>query len=415
MTNRLNLLVPSLFAFAAACGSKSSVDTGPHATPEECEGITNEGSMIGKACDVASDCGSDYLFCHVGACAAPDDPALLCDGGASPLEGYECGPLGYLVPVNLACATTNDCATGYSCGDAGQCVADAEACPDRDEPMNLRGLWDVDTTLHLREAIGGVGATIGDVAEIIRDLKNGELESDKLEGIIHDDILRATIVSLFNSLAPAAAEQYISPNALKVADILASVSDVMDETQVDMKIAIGGVACDYSYRGTATWDAIHFELAGEPQTFYPAQVAAVGMIESEEFTVMNACGHTYFDQARYHNIVSKVPSAIVEFGLAKLTDYNNIDDALNDLVNCQGIAKKADGSTDIFKKAACDALVSAIVEYGKGKLNELGEKLKILTLQGYATPQNHEIFTGGVWKGSVVGAKFSGDFYGDKE
>lgn len=415
MTNHLKFLVPSLFIFAAACGSKSTVDDGPHATPEECAGLTNEGSVIGQPCEVASDCGSDYLFCHVGACAAPDDPALLCDGGSSPLDGYECGPLGYLVPSDLACATDNDCATGYSCGTGSTCAADADACPDRDEPQNLRGTWEVATTLHLREAIGGVGGTIGDIAEIVRGIKNGNLDSDQLEAIIHDDILRATVVSLINSLGQQALNQYVSADALKIADILASISDVMDETEVAMKINIGGQACDYSYRGTATWETISFELAGEPVQFRPAQIPAVGIIESEEFTVMNACGTTYFDQARYHNLVSKVPAAIVEYGLAKLTDYPNLDAALSDLINCQGIAKKADGSTDIFKKAACDALVSAVVEYGKGKLNDLGKDLKILTLQGYATPQQHKIFTDGVWKGSIVGAKFSGDFTGSKE
>lgn len=414
MTNSLKYLVPSLFLFASAC-SKSDVD-GPTGTPEECAGIDNSGSKIGEACDVASDCGSDFLFCHVGLCAAPDDPSLLCDGGSSPLEGYECGPLGYLVPSSLNCDSDLDCANGYSCtGGAGTtCVADANACPDRDEPMNLRGAWTVDTTLHLREAIGGTGATIGDIAEIIRDIKNGNLDADRLESLIPGDILRASVVSLVNSLGSQALEKYVSADALKIADVLGAVSDVMDDTKVTMKIDIGGKACDYSYRGKATWEKIKFNLAGRPYEFIPSSVAAVGMIESEEFTVMNACGMTYFDQARYHNIVSKVPSAIVEFAVRELTSYDDIDDALNNLIDCQGLATNDEGDLNIFKKATCDALVSAVVEYGKTKLNDLGEDLKILTLKGYAAPQNGKLFTDGVWRGTVVGAGFTGEFSGKK-
>ena len=414
MTNSLKLLVPSLFLFASAC-SKSSVD-GQTATPEECAGLDNAGSKIGQACDVAADCGSDFLFCHVGVCAAPDDPSLLCDGGSSPLENYECGPLGYLVPSNLDCNSDLDCANGYSCtGGAGTtCIADADACPDRDEPMNLRGIWTVDTTLHLREAIGKTGGTIGDVAEVIRDIKNGNLDGDKLENIIPGDVLRASVVSLINSLGSAALEEYVSADALKIADVLGAISDVMDDTQVSMKIDIGGKACDYSYRGKATWEKIKFQLAGEPYEFIPSSVAAVGMIESEEFTVMNACGMTYFDQARYYNVVSKVPSAIVEFAVRELTSYEDIDDALNNLIDCEGIATNAQGELNIFKKATCDALVSAVVEYGKTKLNDLGEDLKVLTLKGFAKPQDGRLFIDGVWRGTVVGSGFTGEFDGSK-
>lgn len=416
MTNSLKLLVPSLFLFASAC-SKSSVD-GQTATPEECAGIDNTGSKIGEACDVSSDCGSDFLFCHVGLCAAPDDPALLCDGGSSPLEGYECGPLGYLVPSSLNCDSDLDCANGYSCtgGTGTTCVADADACPDRDEPMNLRGNWTVDTTLHLREALGSTGGTIADVAQIIRDIKNGDLDSnsEQLKNIIPSSALRASVVSIANNLGSEALDKYLSDDALKVADILGAVADVMEDTKVSMKIDIGGKACDYSYRGKATWEKIKFELAGEPYEFIPSSVAAVGMIESEEFTVMNACGMTYFDQARYYNVVSKVPSAIVEFAVRELTSYEDIDEALNTLIDCQGFATNDEGDVSIFKKATCDALVSAVVDYGKGKLNDLGENLKVLTLKGYAEPQNGKVFTEGVWRGTVVGAGFSGEFSGKK-
>ncbi|MBK9069621.1 MAG: hypothetical protein IPL79_01215 [Myxococcales bacterium] len=424
MNRNRSFVLPWLLAlaFVASCSNKKAATDPTLATPEECEGTT-ESPEVGKACETADDC-PEPLFCHLtggaGKCAAPDDPALLCNSDGSCEDADQiCSPTGYCVSANDACETHDDCSTGFECSGNGNttCTPSAAACPDRDEPLNLRGAWKVESLLHLREAIGNTGDAIGDVAEILRDIKDGTVEGSQLEGIGLGSVEAATLAALINGLAPGVIDQYVSDDILLVADVLATINDVLNDMNVTMTVAIGGKHCAYTYRGTATWDSINFMLNGQPYTFLPSSTPAVGVIESEEFGVLHACGKTYFDRHRYYNLIAKIPSALVDFAIAALTDYDTAEDALSGVINCEGLASNAgDPVLEALALAACEQMVTSLVDYVKDKLDSIADDLSVVALRGYSTPEGSTKLEDGHWLGSLIVKKaiFPGEFTGEK-
>ena len=402
-------------------------------------------------CTDNSDCVPPYECVQVGndkRCVRPNTNGQRCD----PIEMVNCpdGQVcigGYCTdnPNNVQCTNNDDCPGNFICQD-GVCVpdpndtdfncvsntdchngqvciggicTDPSQCEPAPDPTRLQGTWHFDSTLHLRQALAGWLDGFLSAMEFFRDVIEGNLDLG-LPGWVQD-LIESAIQSLIDA--------YIPPWGQSLIVALGNISDIIDDMQVQHTVQLVATG-NYEYVGTSTWDLVQFEYRGQMVSERPENIPEIGQVPTYDFTSREICYVFFIDRHEIHNVVGGLIKWVIDALVNVVTCsqgwgcYDDLESALEDLVDCDAIAAAIDdfasnafgfdGAYDLAYQA-CDAgkqpAINAIVNY----LDQLTVSFSILTMRGQAPiPDNDHLgdppSNPGRWYGTLGGGNWQGEF-----
>ncbi len=407
-------------------------------------------------CQDNSDCVPPYECVQVGTekrCVRPNTNGQRCD----PIEMVNC-PDGQVCiggfctdnPNNVQCTNNDDCPGNFICQD-GVCVpdpndtnfdcvsnadchggqvciggicTDPQQCQPEPDPTRLQGTWQFDSTLHLREALAGWLDGFLSSMEFFRDVIEGNLDLG-LPGWL-EDLIESAIKSLIDA--------YIPPWGQSLIVALGNISDIIDDMQVKHTVQLVA-AGNYEYVGTSTWDLVQFEYRGQMISERPENIPEIGQVPTYNFTSREICYVFFIDRHEIHNVVGGLIKWVIDALVNVVTCsqgwgcYDDLDSALEDLVDCDSIAAAVDEFVaDAFGFDGAYDLAYNACEAGKGPairsitdyLEQLTVSFSILTMRGQAPiPDDHHLgdlpSNPGRWYGTLGGGNWQGEFTAVKQ
>ncbi|MCD6498060.1 MAG: hypothetical protein J7M25_07125 [Deltaproteobacteria bacterium] len=344
------------------------------------------------SCVDNDDCPGDFI-CQQGTCVAdPNQP--------------------------FHCVENEDC-TGNKVCVAGECV-DQSQCTPKPDPTRLQGTWSFDSTLHLREAVAGwLGGFLSGM-EFFRDIILGNLDLG-LPGWL-EDLIEDSIKSLIN--------EYIPPWGQDLIVALGDLSDILDDMRILHTVQLVA-AGNYEYVGTSTWDLIQFEYRGQTISGQPQNIPEIGHVPTYTFTSREICRVFVIDRHEIKNVVGGLIKWVIDALVSAVTCsvqgwgcYDDLQEALQDLVDCDAIADAIDGFvSDAFGYDGAYDLAHQACESGKGPaiqaivnyLDQLTSTFSVLTMRGQVDilDNNHmgkSPDNPGRWYGTLAGGNWQGTF-----
>ncbi len=425
---------------------QSNVDCPPSA-PICNEGICEPNPTQSGPCVTNDDCVDPYI-CSGGSCVPAGPEGAAC----GPLTATPC-PEGEMciaghctaIPTDNPCADNDDCPSGWLCVNgfciqtvppggipcvedpdcpsgqicvSGLCVNETQ-CANPPPDNRLNGTWQFDSMLHLREALPGFVSGILTATEVLRDIIQGNLDLGGVPGFI-EDFIEDIIQGLINAYVPPWAQQLIVA--------LGNISDIIDDMRVYSTVNLVSQG-NYEYVGTQTWDIIEFEFQGQYISESPANIPQIGFIPQQTFTSREICEFFYIDRFDVDNVVGGLIRWGIEAMLTAVTCsvpgwpcYYSLEDALEDLIDCDDIAYAIDDmvyntfSYEVYdmvydfcedgKQDAIDTIIDA--------LDNIETNLSLMSMRGDAEIQDDWNMINGHWYGTLVGGNYDGEFTADR-
>lgn len=414
MTLRSALLLTALSVAVAAGGCASSADgadpdPGPGSTddpgdpgtpgdpgdPTQDPGLCVGDGGDGEVCEVTADCDAP-LVCLSNICVGPQDPDVFCDE----VEG-------------IFCAGTDEVCVANACVIDPNITGDP-TCSDPGPGPELAGVWDMDSTLHLREGLPGLVAGLLDVSELLADFIDGNVSLG----------LPAPVEILIGALVQGVIDQYVPVWAQDLIQLLAGFSDVLDDLRVDQTVTLVGQVCEANYRGSSTWDRITFEYRGTVISERPEDIAEIGPVAPEDFGARYSCGQLFIDRHRVHNALRGLIRWMVDTLVEVATGYPTLEGAIDAAVDCPSIARGindawqgAGGGTDItgVVEAACANFETDLLAQLTTILDEAAIELSVVSFEGVADIPDGSRMINGRWFGELVSNDFPGQFTAAKQ
>ncbi len=430
----------------AAQGSgpcQSNADCAPSA-PICDEGLCIPNPAQSGPCTDDSDCVDPYVCNGSGSCVPPGPEGQPC----SPLTANPCPPgemciAGHCqpVPTDQPCVDNDDCPTGWLCVNGfciqqvppGEtpCVTDPDCpsgqvcvsgicvnlsqCQNPPADNRLNGTWQFDSMLHLRDALPGFLSGILSATETLRDIIQGNLNIPGIPGFI-ESFIQSIIQGLINAYVPPWAQQLIVA--------MGNISDIVDDMRVYSTVNLVSQG-NYEYVGSQTWDIIEFEYQGQYISESPSNIPQIGYIPQMAFTSREICEFFYIDEFPVENVVGGLIRWAIEATLTAVTCsvpgwpcYYSLEDALDDLIDCDDIAYAIDDMVyNTFGFDVYDA-VYGVCDNGKGPainaiitaLDNIEVSLNLMSMRGTADIQDDWNMINGHWYGTLVGGNYDGEF-----
>jgi len=425
--------------------------TGPCTTNADCpasyplcdNGACVENPVQTGPCTTNDDCISPYV-CVSGTCLAPNqngtpcspatadpcpDPDEVCIGGyctaipdGDPCTTNDDCPTGWLCvngtcqqdnPGPNGCVETGDCQTGFVCV-GGTCVPETN-CTSPQGPDRLHGTWSFDSTLHLRDALSGFVDAIFTAFEFLRDVIQGNLDIPGIPGFVE---------SFVESIIQSIIQAYVPPWGQQLIIAVGNISDIIDDMRVYSTVNLIQQG-NYEYLGTQTWDIVEFEYQGNLITENPANIPEIGTVPQQSFSSREICGVFFIDRFDVPNVVGGLIRWAIEVTLTAVTCsvpgwpcYYSLEDALNDLIDCNAIAWEIDDLVyNSFGIEVYDAVYN-FCDNGKGQaiqaildaLDNLTVQLNLMSMRGQADIVTSSFLDNGRWYGSLAGGSYDGEF-----
>lgn len=399
-------------------------------------------------CATNDDCVAPYVCSATGQCVPAGPEGQAC----SPMTANPCAPgemciAGHCqpVPTGEPCTDNDDCPTGWVCLN-GQCIQDvppggtpctedancpsgmvcvsglcinSTQCQNPPSDTRLNGTWQFDSMLHLREALPGWLSGILTATETLRDVIQGNLNIPGIPGFI-ENFIEGIIQGLINAYVPPWAQQLIVA--------MGNISDIVDDMRVYSTVNLISQG-NYEYVGQQTWDIIEFEYQGQYISESPSNIPQIGYIPQQTFTSREICEIFYIDTFDVDNVVGGLIRWGIEAMLTAVTCsvpgwpcYYSLEDALDDLIDCDDIAYAIDDMVyntfgfdvydpvwevcDNMKQPAIDAIIQA--------LDDIEVNLSLMSMRGDADIDNDQTMSNGRWYGTLVGGNYDGEFSATK-
>jgi len=399
-------------------------------------------------CVTNDDCVAPYECNTAGQCVPPGPEGAACGPlTATPCPGGEMCIAGHCqpIPTDQPCTNNDDCPTGWLCVNGfclqnvppggTPCVQDPD-CPSgqicvsglcinssqcqNPPPANrLNGTWQFDSLLHLRDALPGWLSGILTATETLRDIIQGNLNIPGLPGFI-ENFIEDIIQGLINAYVPPWAQQLIIA--------MGNISDIVDDMRVYSTVNLvsqGG----YEYVGSQTWDIIEFEYQGQYISESPSNIPQIGYIPQQMFTSREVCEFFYIDRFDVDNVVGGLIRWGIEAMLTAVTCsvpgwpcYYSLEDALDDLIDCDDIAYAIDDMVyntfgfDVYDAVynVCDNMKQPAITAIINALDNIEVSLSLMSMRGEADIQDDWNMINGHWYGTLVGGNYDGDFTATK-
>ncbi len=408
----------------------------------------------GDDCQSNDDCPEGYL-CQDGFCRPEGSLPDSCTSSADCPTGYTC-----LDHVCVPCPDDNpdDCVPGDGCQSDDDCppgfVCQNGVCvPDNPEDVvipELGGRWQTQHTFVLEKALGGLTVT-GIV--------------DKLHQIIN--FCDITGIGFVDDLLCDIIDDYVPDWAQSLVEIFANLLNMLSELRAEGTMELAHMNPRELVSGTEVWDVILVrylnaccDCNGQPgdccnpyeQPDFPdcatidltrqdLQVGDVGL-KVHPFT-----GKIRVDQSGAQPVSTllidprkveieygKFVGALVDLLVQIFTGYDDLEDALVDIIDCGAIQDFVDdllGSWGPDIEAVCDAAKPMADDLLKGLLDQIGMDWKLLKFTGWATVHTQgdppygirlgevdfEKNDDGHWQGDVrivVDSELEGSWYGER-
>ena len=413
-------------------------------------------------CATYADCPSGFV-CVEGSCRETD--GTECQTADECPEGYRCEN-GFCRPENTlpgSCNTSDDCPPGYfcenhqcypcpenspdpHCQNQSQCIIDNDCppgftCQNRtcfpDNPPGapipeLGGTWHTQHYFNLSSAIGGMSTV-----NIINEL-NQILNYCDISGVAWVDDIICDLMGV-----------YVPDWVHKLIDIFANLANILSELRAEGDMELVHLNPRELISGIETWDIIRVRYLnaccdGQPAGCNPYSQpdfpdCATIEITREDLevsqTVLRVEALTGkvnvddsgaivrytlgIDERRTQIEFSKFVVFIIDLLIQIYTGYDNLDDALMDIIDCQAIQDLVDdllGSMAPDITPTCENLKPDADSLIGSLLDQIGVGWKILRFKGWATItaegdppygtqlgfSNHETGHDGFWDGDVT-------------
>ncbi len=437
------------------------------------------------ACQDNNDCprGQD---CVNGACVEPAGDE--CSNNDQCPEGYACED-GYCRPEGTlpdSCNASEDCPAGYYCEnhrcypcDEGnqlpECQAGGDGCetdadcppgficrngicyPDNPDDVvipELGGRWYTDHYFNILDALPDFAGTIAGIISTLNQVINFceitgiDFIDDLICGLIDEYIpswvgdLISILDNLGNMLSELRAEGVMDLTHLNPRELL-SATEQWDKILIrylDACCEGQGAGCN-PYNQPGFPDCATIDISRQDLSFADVGLivhpftAAVDVDDSGAFTVYTLA----VDERRVEIEFSKFVVFLIDLLVDIFTDYDSLEDALMDIIDCEAIQDLVDdiwpggffgNPPDIIQ--TCENLKPSAYELLEGLLNQIGVGWKLLKFDGWATITtlpgdppyatelgnvNYETSGDGEWDGSfniIFEADITGSWHGER-
>lgn len=404
-------------------------DCSPCPAPGECRmGTCIQPSDSGEFCEFDDVCGTDEL-CIAGRCMHdPRIPVPCTDDSMCP-SGLTCGPGGVCI-----CNYTTDCPSGLICVDGtcdpgDRCIADDE-CGDGElcdpaategdgcrprtvceiEHPNFAGHWEMQSTLHVRDALPGwLDGFLRTVEEPFRFLAGDTTCIDfGLPPAIEQEIC---------ALVRPFVEEHLPPWSSAVFRAVADLNDVLSTWRIEEDMELMAGAVTDSYRGTHEWRSIQMEYRGRPIMGTPETILDWRFSPSP-FNASAVCGTFHIDRHNVHVSIGSIIAWAVDTVIYEASghQWSGAAEALGELTGgfCEALADAADRAIDYDVRtavnSACRSALSRLVDAALRELLDARLGASAMTLRGQAPVTGPDSLRPGTWNGTLLGREFPGEF-----
>ncbi len=400
-------------------GCKTNNDCAP---PTVCNTLTGQClESTSKPCDPVegTGCAADEV-CVGNLCAKL--PGSCADNSACP-SGYVCVS-GACVPAGKpptgGCAKVSDCPAGNTCLN-GQCVPKS-TCNIVHQPDRLKGTWEYDSTLHLRDAVSPFLAGLLSAAGILRDIIEGNFKISGIPSFI-SDIVKKYLGKLI--------DQYVPPWGQQLIVTLGDINDIVKDMRVKSTVQTTSVGND-NYVNDEEWDLVEFTYKGQKISTPPSGVPEIGQVKIPTYLSHEVCGVYFIDKHKVQNAVGGLIKWAINTALSLVTCntqgvpcYNSVDEALKDTIDCVMLAMQIDAMVMSFWSSApsvaglieqgCNAEKDKLIKKLSDELDALTTKFSLLELSGTAPIPNPPGDTelSGKWYGWLGSGAAKGNFEGE--
>ncbi len=397
------------------------------------EGYCRPEGTLPDSCVTSNDCPQGY-YCENHRCYACDEGNELpeCQGGG---EG---------------CETNADCPPGFNCIN-GVCYPDN---PDDVVIPELGGTWYTHHYFDIRDSLPDFASSIADIVSTLNRIINfceitgiGFID-DFLCGLIDEYVpdwvgtLISILDNLGNMLSELRAEGVMELTHLNPRELL-SGSEQWDKIMIrylDACCEGQGAGCN-PYNQPGFPDCATIDISRQDLQFADVGLQVlpftgkVNVDDSGAFTVYTIA----IDPRQIKIEFSKFVVFVIDLMVQIFTDYDSLEAALMDIIDCQAIQNLVNdiwpggifGSPpDVIQ--TCENLKPSAYELLEGLLNQIGVGWKLLKIDGWATIttlpgnppyatelgyENHETSHDGLWNGSfniVFDADITGSWHAER-
>jgi hypothetical protein len=395
---------------------------GPCPAPGECRmGRCIQPDPSGEICEFDDACGLGVLC--IGAHCTPD-----------PRVPVPCGPLGECaggltcLGDRCGCAFTVDCPSGTecvagTCASTGGCLADADCggawvceagvCVDRAvceavDP-DLSGVWEMSSTLRLREALPSWLSGLLDAVEGPFRYLSGDGPCFDLGGFGFLEGAVCALVAPVRDSLPAWARSLLGA--------IAELNVVLSTWHVNERMELVPTGTPDVYAGTHTWTRVRFvsrstAIEVDPRTLFDWR------FEPDPFSASASCGTLTLSRHEIDFSIGAVIVWLVNAVIEESTDgaYRDLGSAARAVTDgfCRALADAAATSVDSrlapVVRAACDAEIGDAIDGAVRAIETARLEVSPLTLRGHATIEGPRSLRPGRWDGTLLGSDFTGDW-----
>ena len=378
-------------------------------TGKPCDAIEGTGCEAEEIC-IGGHCAKVPQACsNNGDCPA----AWRCNKGA-------CEPQG--TPPTGGCKVPKDCPANQTCIN-GDCVPKS-SCNLPHAPDRLKGSWQVDSTLYLREALSGFAKTLLGAAGKLRDILEGKFGGGGGGGM--SSILKTIMGSYVQRLVG----QFIPPWGQQLVVALGNINDIIDDMRVLSRIQMTPLGND-GYQCSEEWDLVEFEYRGQKISTVPSAVPEIGQVAVRQYRATEVCGVVFFSKHRIQNTVGGLLKWAIHTALSLVTCpgsstpcFNSLEGALAYALNCPMLAMQFDalagsllGGVPLggILSQVCEVMKQGLIEDLNKSLNSLTSRYSVLELSGTANAgaQGTNEMKKGTWYGVLGRGLLKGNFHGD--
>jgi len=377
--------------------------TGNNCDPVEGTGCAPDEVCVGAKCaKVPSGC-TDNSVCP---------PGWLCQAGT-------CIPGGQ--PPTGGCTTNKDCPANNTCIN-GQCKPKS-TCNIQHDADRLKGTWQYDSTLHLRDSLSGVLKALLSTSGVLRDI---------IEGTFSISGIPSFISSIVKKYLKQLIDQYVPPWGQQLIIALGDINDIVDDMRVLSTVQTTSVGND-SYVNSEQWDLVEFDYKGQKISSPPAAIPQIGQVKVPTYSSHEVCGVLFIDKHQVNNVVGGLIQWAINTALSVVTCsvnsvpcYGSVDQALQQSINCQMLGMQLDQvvksiwsgapSVAMIVIQACENEKQKLIQLLNQELAGLTTKLSLLELSGTVNipnPPGDNVLSGGQWTGVLGTGIAKGSFKGD--
>ncbi|MCA9664418.1 MAG: hypothetical protein KC503_02485 [Myxococcales bacterium] len=400
-------------------GCQTDNDCQPPLICQKTSGQCLEGT--GKPCDPieGTGCAAEEI-CVGGQCAKipgacqdhTDCPSTFkCTGG-------KCVPQGQ--PPTGGCVVPNDCPNNQTCIN-GNCKPKS-ACNVQHAADRLKGTWQYDSKLKLREALGGFVKGLLGAAGVLRDIIEGRFSIKGIPSFI-SSIVSKYVKQLIN--------QYIPPWGQQLIVALGDINDIIDDMRILSTVQKTPTGAD-SYICAERWQLIEFDFKGQKISAPPSAIPQIGEVKLGNYPATEVCGELFIAKHKVQNKVGGIIKWAIETALSIATCnigsgpcFNSVEQALTQVIQCQQLGIQLDqlvqslwsGAPSVASivAQACESQKTNLIKTLNSELNNLTTKLSLLELSGTVVipaPGADNKLDNGKWDGTLGSGILKGNFSG---